>query len=168
MPHINNIEIKAKCNNTEEIRHFLRRKGKSIGIDRQIDTYFNVPSGRLKLREGKIENALIYYERSNIRGPKKSKIIVANLQHMPEIKEILKKLFGIFAVVDKKREIYFIDNVKFHLDIVKGLGSFIEVEAIDKDRSIGFLRLKKQCEYYTTLFGIKKEDMIDKSYSDLV
>jgi adenylate cyclase class IV len=39
--------------------------------------------------------------------------------------------------VDKKREIYFINNVKFHIDTVDGAGSFIEIEAIDNDGSSG-------------------------------
>ena len=34
--------------------------------------------------------------------------------------------------MDKKREIYFIHNVKFHIDNVKNLGTFIEIEAIDE------------------------------------
>ena len=36
---------------------------------------------------------------------------------------------GIKAIVKKKREIYYIRNVKFHIDEVPGLGSFAEIEA---------------------------------------
>ncbi len=39
------------------------------------------------------------------------------------LKKILAKALGILVVVDKQREIYFIDNVKFHLDTVKELGT---------------------------------------------
>ena len=49
------------------------------------------------------------------------------------LKEILIAAIGKKVVVDKQRQIYFIDNVKFHIDTVKGLGSFMEIEAIDKD-----------------------------------
>ena len=49
------------------------------------------------------------------------------------LKEILIKTLGIKAVVDKRRKIYFINNVKFHFDTVKDLGTFVEVEAIDKE-----------------------------------
>jgi len=38
------------------------------GLDHQIDTYFNVQKGRLKLREGNIENSLINYDRKNVSG----------------------------------------------------------------------------------------------------
>lgn len=60
-----NIEIKAKSTQQDKIRKILKDLGADFkGTDHQIDTYFNVVSGRLKLREGNIENALIHYERS--------------------------------------------------------------------------------------------------------
>ena len=59
-----NIEIKAKTNHSEFIRGYLQaNKAEFKGTDFQADTYFNVPNGRLKLREGNIENNLIHYER---------------------------------------------------------------------------------------------------------
>ena len=58
MEHIN-IEIKAKCLNQIRIREIIKsHKADFKGIDHQIDTYFKVSSGRLKLREGNIENYL--------------------------------------------------------------------------------------------------------------
>ena len=71
-------------------------------------------------------------------------------------------------IVRKKREIYYIDNVKFHIDEVPGLGSFIEIEAgnilVDKTES----ELLDQCNFYLKEFGIKEEDLIAESYSDLL
>ncbi len=84
------------------------------------------------------------------------------------MKEILTKALGILVVVDKKREIYFIDNVKFHIDAVEGLGTFIEIEAIDNDGDIGKKRLLEQCESFLDLFKIAQEDLISVSYSDLL
>lgn len=168
MGHIN-IEFKARCKNLEEIRNYLKNHfAEFIGQDHQIDTYFNVPNGRLKLREGNIENHLIYYERANKMGPKRSLVKLFKTNPRSSLKEILVQSMGIKIVIDKKREIYFIDNVKFHIDQVKELGSFIEVEAIDKKNSIGEIRLLEQCEYYKKEFGIKDDDLINKSYSDLL
>jgi predicted adenylyl cyclase CyaB len=84
------------------------------------------------------------------------------------LKEILTKAFGILVVVDKQREIYFIDNIKFHIDTVKDLGTFIEIEAIDTDGNIGIDKLTQQCEYYLNLFEIKQQDLVSTSYSDLL
>ena len=70
-----NIEIKAKSNNQDMIREILKSKNSDFkGIDHQIDTYFKVNFGRLKLREGQIENYLIYYDRENKEGPKQSNV----------------------------------------------------------------------------------------------
>ena len=56
-----NIEIKAKTSQPEFIRNYLdHNKAEFRGTDLQTDTYFNVPNGRLKLREGNIEYNLIY------------------------------------------------------------------------------------------------------------
>ncbi len=72
MPFIN-IEIKARTSNTAGIRKYLlEHKAEYKGTDLQTDTYFNTAKGRLKLREGNIENNLIYYERENKAGPKQS------------------------------------------------------------------------------------------------
>ncbi|NDC79066.1 MAG: adenylate cyclase, partial [Chitinophagia bacterium] len=55
-----NVEIKARCGDPSGIRKFLLNQGADfIGTDHQRDTYFHVPTGRLKLRRGNIENALI-------------------------------------------------------------------------------------------------------------
>lgn len=168
MPHLN-IEIKAKYDNHKKIRDILlSRKADFRGLDHQIDTYFKTNKCRLKLREGNIENFLIFYERENKAGPKKSKVILFKSESKSVLKEILKRSLGILTTVDKKREIYFIDNVKFHLDRVKGLGSFIEIEAIDRNGSIGKKKLLLQCQFYLKLFNIKKKDLIPDSYSDLL
>ncbi|CAN5204896.1 hypothetical protein BH09BAC2_BH09BAC2_19990 [soil metagenome] len=138
------------------------------GVDHQMDTYFNVNIGRLKLREGNIENALIWYNRQNTSGAKISEILLYT--HAPDknLKEILLKVHGTKVIVEKVRKIYFIDNVKFHFDTISQLGTFIEVEAIDKTGEIGVDKLKQQCEVYIKLFGIKPEDFVGVSYSDML
>jgi predicted adenylyl cyclase CyaB len=164
-----NIEFKAKAENIEALEGILLQHNPFfIGDDHQVDTYFNVNSGRLKLREGNIENALIHYEREDFAGAKSSHVLL--YQHKPDkaLKEILIKTLGIKAVVDKKRKIYFINNVKFHFDTVKDLGTFIEVEAIDKDGTIGKEKLQAQCDEYAALFNISKEDFCALSYSDMI
>jgi adenylate cyclase class 2 len=168
MPNIN-FEFKAKAINLDALeKKLLSLHPAYIGEDRQVDTYFNVIRGRLKLREGNIENALIYYERTNTAGAKQSDILL--YQHQPDkaLKDILIRLHGVKVIVDKKRKIYFIDNVKFHFDRVEGLGTFIEVEAIDKNGDIGVDKIKEQCNFYAAFFDIKAADYIAFSYSDLL
>ena len=168
MPHIN-IEIKARSNNQDKIRELLKSKSADFkGIDHQIDTYFKVNAGRLKLREGKIENCLIHYQRENKEGPKQSDVILFKSEPNSTLKKLLTTALGVLVVVDKKREIYFINNVKFHIDTVTDLGEFIEIEAIDSDSSIGKDKLQEQCQHYLELFKISKDDLVSGSYSDLL
>jgi adenylate cyclase, class 2 len=168
MGHLN-VEIKAKCHNHAIIEEILLKKNaRFVGLDHQIDTYFNVPNGRLKLREGNIENTLIFYDRPNQAGPKKSDIILYHVQPNASLKAILEKTNGVLAVVDKQRKIFFIDNVKFHLDEVLGLGQFVEIEAIDTEIGLGYEQLLQQCTFYMTLFDIQEADLLTNSYSDMI
>lgn len=168
MSHIN-IEIKARSKKHDKIRAMLMsRKADYRGTDHQIDTYFNVPHGRLKLREGNIENFLIQYDREDKDGPKQSNVVLYKSIPGSSLKSILTNSLGILVAVDKKREIYFVDNVKFHLDTVKDLGTFIEIEAIDKNPSLGREKLLEQCNHYMKMFDIAQQDLISVSYSDLL
>lgn len=171
------VEVKAQTDRAEQIREILvGSNARFVGTDHQIDTYFDSPHGRLKLREGSIENHLIYYDRPNQTESKTSKVLLyrPNPEPIPEIgprtelKALLRAAMGQKLEVDKMREIYFIDNVKFHIDEVKLLGQFVEIEAIDEDGSRTEAILRKQCEEYVKLLQIKPNDLIGCSYSDLV
>lgn len=164
-----NVEIKARCDDPEAIRAALREEGaRFVGEDHQVDTYFRVAHGRLKLREGTIEHALIYYERPDEQGPKRSDVILYHPEPGASLKSILAQANGVLAVVDKRREIYFVENVKFHLDRVAGLGAFVEIEAIDRDETMDEAHLLAQCRRYVARFGIPPEHLVAGSYSDMV
>ena len=164
-----NNEIKARCPDPARISGILEgRRADFIGEDHQRDTYFHVSQGRLKLREGNIENALIFYLRPNEKGPKRSDVILYNPEPGTSLKSILVQALGVEVIVEKKRRIYFIENVKFHIDEVEGLGSFVEIEAIDREGRIAPDRLRRQCDEYLKLFGIEEEDLVSESYSDLL
>jgi Adenylate cyclase, class 2 (thermophilic) len=163
-----NFEFKARTTQLDRLENrLLQHNPKFIGEDNQTDTYFNVTKGRLKLREGNIENALIYYERQNTADAKQSDVLL--YQHAPDktLKEILIKVHGIKVIVEKKRRIYFIDNVKFHFDN-RRIRNIYRSGSIDKDGSLGVEKLKEQADKYAELFGIKKEDLIAVSYSDML
>lgn len=164
-----NVEIKARCSTPAAIRaYLLSRHADFRGIDEQTDTYFHARRGRLKLREGNIENNLIYYERDNQAGPRNSHFQLVKVEDAAGLKLALESSVGIKVVVKKKREIYFIDNVKFHIDEVPGLGSFMEIEASNKTAALSQEQLKAQCDFYVQALDIRAEDMIDVSYSDML
>jgi len=168
MTHLN-IEIKARCPSAEKIRRILVEKNADFrGVDEQEDTYFNCSNGRLKLRQGRIENNLIHYFRENSSDPKTSQVTLFATKNAATLKKILTDAYGKKVVVKKRREIYFIENVKFHIDEVDELGSFVEIEAIDSDGRFSEAELREQCEKYLQLFDIQKSDLLAKSYSDML
>ena len=167
--NIKNFEFKAKVDEIEKYESQLRTlKPEYKGVDHQVDTYFNVKQGRLKLREGNIENSLINYDREDVAGSKESQIILYRHTPDPALKAILTHQLGVKIVVEKRRKIYFINNVKFHFDIVENLGTFIEVEAIDERDEFTLEELKNQCDHYFRFFDLKESNLVDKSYSDLM
>lgn len=168
MPHLN-VEIKARTNAADFVRRYLvDHKADFKGIDNQADTYFNVAHGRLKLREGNIENNLIYYNRSDQAGPKSSEFNLVKVEDPKGLKEVLTKSCGVLMIVKKKREIYYIDNVKFHIDEVPELGSFIEIEAGNILANKTEAELLEQCNFYLREFGVMEEDLVAVSYSDML
>ena len=166
------IEIKARCKDLDRAHARLMQAGADYrGEDHQIDTYFGVESGRLKLRQGKIENTLIRYHRPNIEGPKRSEVELFHPESADatdQLGKLLRSVLPIKVVVDKKRRIYFIGHIKFHLDRVNDLGTFAEIEAIDKDGSIGEAQLQREVDHYMELLGIEQNELVACSYSDLL
>jgi predicted adenylyl cyclase CyaB len=164
-----NIEIKARCHDPDRVRSVLKtHDARYAGRDHQIDTYYEAPQGRLKLRQGNIENALIAYDRVDQSGPKTSDVLLYKTADSDGLKAILDKTLKTRIVVDKQRDIYFLDNVKFHVDEVEGLGNFVEIEVIDETGSASKEELRRQCERYITLLGITEDDLLTHSYSDML
>ena len=167
--NITNIEFKARVNDLREVETRLQALSPVFkGLDHQIDTYFNVPHGRLKLREGNIEHALIQYHRDNLAGAKESTVVLYKHKPDPALKQILTLQFGVLKVVDKQRKIYFIDHVKFHFDQVLGLGEFMEVEVINENNRFTMEELQAECKRWIGFFDILPEQFVETSYSDMI
>lgn len=170
-----NVEIKAACADPERALERLLAAGARLqGVDVQTDVYYAVPRGRLKLRRGAIENNLIHYHRPDGPAPKQSQVRVMPLDTSvgfasgEELGELLDAALDRDIVVEKRRHILWLGNVKFHIDEVAGLGSFLEVEAINRDGSRRAEHLLDQCRHYMQLLDVRDEDLQAESYSDML
>jgi predicted adenylyl cyclase CyaB len=162
-----NFEFKAQLHDAAHVRAALKnQRAHFLGTDHQVDTYFRVPSGRLKVREGRIENSLIFYQRTNSARARRSTVEMMPLPRRNSVRAILARALGVLAVVDKRREIYFVGNVKIHLDRVRGLGTFVEVEAMTRSGDIR--KVRAQAAKFRKLFAISPKDIVPLSYSDLI
>ena len=167
-----NVEIKARCepSQAQRIRSILQDTADYRGEDRQRDTYFQVTTGRLKLRQGDIERALIQYDRPDRNGPKTSRYTLVPLTPPQDerTREALANSLGILAVVHKIRHIFYDENVKFHVDFLEGLGHFVEIEVRDQEEAVEVEALREQCEHHMRRFGIGPDALVSVSYSDMI
>ncbi len=166
-----NIEIKAACPDLKRAREIAEQiRTECLGTLHQVDTYFRTPNGRLKLREIVPGAAyLIPYVKTYERQPSKSDYALLPVENPNETKRILGQLLGVASVVEKKREVFIVGNVRIHLDDVKGLGSFIEFEAVysvDTEESRQLERRK--IEELMKTFNLSTEDLITQGYVDLL
>lgn len=162
------ITIKSRCTDPAVVERILQLNlALYKGLDVQTDTFYEVDHGKLKHRQGIIENVLIHYNRINQAGASRTEVLL--YLENPDAETIDQKSKGknILGQLIKQRKIYFIENVKFHIDYLGNAGSFIEIEAIDNDGSLGTELLQEQCDFYKKLLHINDSDLIIESYIEL-
>ena len=161
-----NLEIKAKIKDTRTAESAADSVPARYGGEMyQVDTYFNVPEGRLKLRQIKDSHAeLIYYKRKEDSISRLSRFEVYTAKEPAVLMKILKNAYGIRGVVRKRRILYFFGDTRIHIDSVKGLGSFVEFEVPFRSKYNALKTLKQ----LTAVFKIRKGNYIKKSYLDLL
>ena len=167
-----NIEWKARLPDLDAaVRAAERVATAGPELQTQIDTYFNAARGRLKLRQiqrDASESAeLIFYERSDDRETKSSHYVRQPLADAASWLDLLTAALGAWAVVTKRRTIFWHHNVRIHLDQVQGLGNFLEFEAVlesESQRAASAERLHDLIRQ----FGLTEPQGIAGSYSDFV
>lgn len=164
-----NIEIKARLASLAAAREIaVRVATQHVGLQRQVDTYFVSRHGRLKLREIDGRQAqLVWYERPDQPSAKLSDYLLVPVDSPAELKAALASAYGTRVVVDKRREIFLMDNVRIHLDQVVGLGDFLEFEAV-LGPGISALDGQRQVNALALRFGISGDSLIHASYADLL
>jgi predicted adenylyl cyclase CyaB len=164
-----NLELKARCSDLDEAAARANSlSARDAGLEVQTDTYFRVPSGRLKLREieGK-PTVLIFYHRPDAASARLSKYHLVAAPDAAAMKALLNDAFGVRGVVSKRRHLWQWHNVRIHLDEVAGLGSFIEFEAVlssDSEEAAAPGQLDELCRS----LAVSPGDRVAASYADLL
>src|ERR687894_431463 len=127
-----NVELKAHDEDPgRTLERALAAGAQDRGVLRQRDTYFAVPRGRLKLREEEPGGAtLIAYERPDAASERVSHYRLVPVPDPEALRAALAAANGIDVVVVKRRHLLLWETVRIHLDEVRGLGSFLELEAV--------------------------------------
>jgi predicted adenylyl cyclase CyaB len=169
-----NLEIKVACNKAT----FTAVCARAVALGetsllKQRDTYFNVPSGRLKLREiekdGVRRAELIGYSRPDSDGARYSTYHRAEIS-VGQVKDLIASLsetVGVRVVVSKAREVVLYRRTRIHLDQVENLGYYIELETVmtGGDSEAG---AESELAEVMSLIGIEGLPAIGGSYSDLL
>jgi predicted adenylyl cyclase CyaB len=164
-----NVEIKARTFNPDQLEEILLKSGAEyVGLDYQKDIYYQVKAGRLKLRVGNIENSLIYYERADQKEAKSSHFELARFSPDIGIENVLFKALDVKVIVEKQRKIFYLQNLKIHIDHLNELGDFVEIEARDMEGEFSETELYEHCQNCMQQLNIKQADLIDISYSDMI
>lgn len=164
-----NLELKARDRDPARSLEVCGELGaEDKGTLVQQDTYFELSRGRLKLREEPDAIATLNaYERPDLAGNKESRYRLVEVPEPAELRAALASVLGIRIVVSKTRRLFLHEGVRIHLDRVEGLGDFIEFEgvAVDGDDPARFTTLLDDLR---GSFGIRDEDLLRESYSDLL
>jgi homotetrameric cytidine deaminase len=162
-----NVELKAHDPDpARTLERALAAGAEDRGLLRQRDTYFDVPHGRLKLREEEPGGAtLIAYERPDAATERVSDYRLVPVAEPEPLRAALGAANGVGAVVVKRRRLLIWETVRIHLDEVRGLGSFIELEAVAEPGSdLG--RERDQVARLRELLAIGDDALREGSYAD--
>lgn len=164
-----NVEIKARITNLVLLRQQVERISDSAAeLIMQEDVFFLGSRGRLKLRIFSDDRGeLIYYERSDQTGPKRSQYFISRTGEPRQLLIVLESAFGIRGIVRKKRWLYMVDNTRIHLDEVDGLGSFLELEVVLSPGQRTEEGQAIAAELMARL-GIVETDLVSGAYIDLL
>ena len=130
-----NIEIKARITSVDALRPRAEAlAGAPAQLIVQDDSFFEVPHGRLKLREFADGSAeLIHYHRPDGLEAKASDYVRVAVPEPAALREALARACGLRGRVQKQRWLCLVGATRIHLDRVEGLGDFMELEVVLQD-----------------------------------
>ncbi|MHA1231327.1 MAG: class IV adenylate cyclase [Candidatus Helarchaeota archaeon] len=170
------VEIKVPISDKNKIIQKLKNIGfifkKSVI---QKDIYFQHPSRNfvktdeaLRIRETPEEVFLNYKGPKIDTTTKTREEIEISLKNGKNLIKIFEKLgFQKVILIEKKREIYELDEIKASVDMIKGLGDYLELEILLDNRK----QLDTKRELLFSILdrlGISKDKIIRKSYLELL
>ncbi|BBP97702.1 adenylate cyclase [Burkholderia sp. SFA1] len=165
-----NIEIKARAHQFEK----LRERAAALAPDaplvfRQQDFFYDVPTGRLKLRQfdDGTPSELIFYQRDDRDGPKVSYYSRSPVTNPEAMHALLAQALTTRGIVSKERHVYLVGRTRIHLDRVDGLGDFIELEVVlgqDDDEAGG----EQEAHAVFARLGVGEADLVPLAYVDLL
>jgi len=165
-----NIELKARARAFDA----LRERAAALADDapfifRQQDFFYDVPRGRLKLRQfdDGTPAELIFYQRDDRDGPKASYYTRSPVTNPDAMHALLATALTTRGIVTKERQVFLVGRTRIHLDRVDGLGDFVELEVVlqpEDDEEGGAAEAHALFEK----LGVSPADLVAVAYVDLL
>ncbi len=164
-----NIEIKARVADIEALKQRAEALSDTpVETIPQEDIFFRTEKGRLKLRIiSPDEGWLIYYERPNQGGPKRSDYHFSRTFEPDTLEKVLTEALGRRGVVRKTRRLYLAGQTRIHVDEVEGLGHFMELEVVLRQGQ-SEAEGRAIAEDLMRRLGIRESDLLEGAYMDLI
>ncbi|XP_062582629.1 uncharacterized protein LOC134244365 [Saccostrea cucullata] len=163
------VDVKAKIFDLEAFKEKVKVKSQSEGeVLVQEDIFFNVPQGRLKLRNTENKRSeLCFYERPDQEEGKLSDFATSFISDPEGLKETLKRALGIKGILKKVRNYFQIGQTRIHVDQVEGLGNFMELEvelregqSLEEGQEVAMALMEE--------LGVPSDHLISVAYIDLL
>lgn len=159
-----NLEVKIKLDTKNKIEKLCGDMNAEFRhLIKQKDVYYKYKNGLLKLR---IENgtySIIKYLRDE-KGKRWSDYEILKIEGK-NVEKYLSEVLTVEAVVEKARKLFMYKDTRIHLDTVKNLGKFLELETV-------VTKNKKHAEKeFAEVVNLLKLDMtkqIKSSYRNLI
>lgn len=160
-----NLELKISVTSHQKLKEILKEiNAEYKGLLNQKDIYYSVPDGLLKLRVENGNESLIFYNRNEKAKNRWSDYNLINFRDSGGEK-FFSDVFRTEVVVQKKRELFIYDNTRIHIDTVKSLGRFLELETLVIN---GKTDARKRFRKIVKLLEINESNQIRKSYRNLL
>jgi predicted adenylyl cyclase CyaB len=164
-----NIEIKARATDfASQMEGAAQIADGAPEVIWQEDTFFKTPRGRLKLRKTSDRHGeLIYYERSDLSGPKECRYLITKTREPELLGRMLGEGLGVLGIVSKQRTVYLVGQTRIHFDDVEGLGQFIELEVVLRPEQ-GPADGERIARGLMEQLSIRENDLVERAYVDLI
>lgn len=157
--------IKALLRNRAAVLKIIQGlNAECMGLDKQTDHYFRVSRGKLKYREGSVENLITHYERVDEQGIERTIVYRYDIDPAEELIGELFRRHHKIGITVKERMIFKAGNIKIHIDKLPGGEEFIEIEAIDAEGAYSVDDLRDQCLMMRLKLEIQETDLIKTGY----
>lgn len=164
-----NLELKVRGIDHEAARQTLKSMGATDqGASRDVDTYFGVRSGRLKLRRtgGSTAGTLIFYDRQDEPASRPSEYQLACVDDAEGVGSLLAAALGTIVHVRKTRQLFLFGVTRIHLDEVDGLGRFLELETVLGE--VPGADARAEHKFVKQTLALDQAEPVASSYGDLV